>query len=88
MALGSSLFGCGLLIHQLYDKWDQSPVIVSFSEKSTPIYEIPFPSVTICPETKANKTMIDFTKAYHEMLSKTRPPYNITDQELIFLQTF
>lgn len=82
LAFGSSLLACAFLINQLYIKWDQSPVIVSFSEKSTPIYRIPFPSVTICPETKANKSMIDFTKVYHILFGGRQPPYNISDQEL------
>lgn len=73
-----------MLIFQLYIKWEQSPVIVSFSEKSTPIYEIPFPSVTICPETKAKKNMIDFTETYHKMLAQGRSPFNISDDELDF----
>ncbi|KFB49820.1 hypothetical protein ZHAS_00017840 [Anopheles sinensis] len=47
-----SLYGCGRLIQNIYRKWDQTPVIVSFAEKSTPVWQIPFPAVTICPEMK------------------------------------
>jgi hypothetical protein len=35
-----SLYGCGKLIFDIYKKWDQSPVIVSFAEKSTPIWQV------------------------------------------------
>lgn len=40
------------MIHGIYRKWQTSPVIVSFAEKTTPVWQIPFPAVTICPETK------------------------------------
>lgn len=35
-AFGLSAFACGSLIRNVWIKWDQSPVIVSFAEKSTP----------------------------------------------------
>jgi acid-sensing ion channel, other len=59
-----SVTGCCVLINKIYVKWQLSPVIVSFAEKSTPVWQIPFPAVTICPETKAKKSFIDFTKGY------------------------
>lgn len=76
-----ALILCGKLIHNVYTKWDQSPVIVSFAEKSTPVWEIPFPAVTICPETKAKVELLNFTSAYHTMNEATTPPYNMTDEE-------
>lgn len=39
-------------IWDVYNKWRDTPVIVSFAEKPTPVYSIPFPAVTICSETK------------------------------------
>lgn len=47
-----SLYFCGSMIYKAYVKWHETPVIVTISEKSTPIWSIPFPAVTICPETK------------------------------------
>ncbi|XP_073844566.1 pickpocket protein 28-like [Musca autumnalis] len=47
-----TLYFCISIIVKVYVKWSETPVIVSFSEKSTPIWNIPFPRVTICPETK------------------------------------
>lgn len=75
------MYGCGKLILNVYVKWDQSPVIVSFAEKSTPVWEIPFPAVTICPETKANVSLLNFTGLYHQMMFNEHPPYNISDDE-------
>jgi len=47
-----SIYCCTILIRSVYLKWNETPVIVSFSEKSTPVWSIPFPAVTICSETK------------------------------------
>lgn len=62
-----SVYGCSRLIQNIYRKWDQTPVIVSFAEKSTPVWQIPFPAVTICPETKALSRYINFTEVYSQM---------------------
>lgn len=47
-----SIYCCSNLIENIYIKWNETPVIVSFSEKSTPVWSIPFPAITICSETK------------------------------------
>uniref|UniRef100_A0A182PN37 Pickpocket n=1 Tax=Anopheles epiroticus TaxID=199890 RepID=A0A182PN37_9DIPT len=59
-----SLYGCGRLIYTVYQKWDQEPVVVTFAEKPMPVFAIPFPAVTICPETKVRKEDLDFTTSY------------------------
>lgn len=61
-----SVESCAFLIHQTYDKWDQTPVIVSFAEKFTPVWQIPFPAVTICPQTKVDINLFNFTKEFEE----------------------
>jgi acid-sensing ion channel, other len=63
-----SVTGCSMMIYKIYIKWQLSPVIVSFAEKSTPVWQIPFPAVTICPETKAKRNHISFTKMYEMYL--------------------
>lgn len=75
------MYGCASLIINVYNKWEQSPVIVSFAEKSTPVSQIPFPAVTICPETKVYTSMLNFTNAFHEMVNAGEPPFNLTDEE-------
>lgn len=35
-----------------YNNWKTRPLLVSFGTKEVPIYSIPFPAVTICPERK------------------------------------
>lgn len=78
-----SLFGCAVLILNIYEKWQLSPVIVSFAEKSTPVWQIPFPAVTICPETKAMAEHVKFTRAYHILKANaSREAWNLTDTEV------
>ena len=64
---------------RMYDKWQKSPVISSFAEKSTPVWKIPFPAVTICPEVKAKYNILNITNSY-ESLRKVKP---ISDDDLI-----
>lgn len=45
-------------------KWNETPVTLSFTEKEATISMIPFPAITICPETKANKDKLDLMAAY------------------------
>ncbi|RZB38940.1 ASC domain containing protein [Asbolus verrucosus] len=56
------LSGCSFMIYKIYEKYETSPVIVSFATKDTPIYKIPFPSITICPVTKSVKEKFDYEK--------------------------
>jgi acid-sensing ion channel, other len=58
-ALCTSIFCCGTLI---FDAWNISPVIISFAEKPTPIWQIPFPAITICPDIFARIDHINLTK--------------------------
>ncbi|XP_055527738.1 pickpocket protein 28-like [Wyeomyia smithii] len=60
-----SLYGCGRLIYTVYRKWDNEPVIVTFAQKSTPVFQVPFPAVTVCPETKAKVSEFNFTEVFH-----------------------
>lgn len=63
-----SLVICLFLIFETYKKWVRSPVIVSFATKQTPIWQIPFPAITICPETKAKATTYNITQKYYEFI--------------------
>ncbi|XP_017063341.1 pickpocket protein 28 [Drosophila eugracilis] len=62
-----SVFTCVKLTLNIWDKWNNNPVIVSFAEKSTPVWEIPFPAVTVCPETKTRRAIFNFTDSYHQV---------------------
>ncbi|RZC38133.1 ASC domain containing protein [Asbolus verrucosus] len=63
------LSGCAFSIYTVYKKWEQSPVIVNLANSGTPIYKIPFPAVTICPESKSAEDIFNYTDV---MLKKER----------------
>lgn len=52
---------CGVMIYNIYVKWDREPVIVSFAEKPTAIWDISFPAVTICIPVKIKTTLFNVT---------------------------
>nr|XP_015838365.1 PREDICTED: pickpocket protein 28-like [Tribolium castaneum] len=71
------LAACGYFIHAVYQKWDSSPVIVTFATTRTVIFDIPFPSVTICPESKVVPSIFNYTK----VLQKKENWLNVTEAE-------
>ncbi|KAM8721472.1 hypothetical protein ACLKA7_007361 [Drosophila subpalustris] len=86
-----SIYSCTKLIYSAYTKWDATPVIVSFAEKSTPVWNIPFPAITICSETKRvlNKASGNnsYANLYNQFTADMRAtrifkPQNITAGEL------
>lgn len=72
-----TLYGCIKMINNVYERWELSP---SFDDKSTPVWDIPFPAVTICPETKAKVKNLNMTKVYEEIV--TNGSWNLTVDEL------
>lgn len=65
-----SIIGTIMVSKEVYNKWQKSPVIVSFAEKYTRVSEIPFPAVTICPETKARTSILNFTDLYNRWINE------------------
>lgn len=66
---GFSIYGCGLLAFRIWNKWMKTPVIVSFTASGTPVLDIPFPAITICPETKTRKEVLNFGSFFEELNS-------------------
>lgn len=76
----SSVILCSFLVSQTWLKWQNTPVIVTFSEQSTPVYEIPFPSVTICTDIKIQRTKFKYGDVWHQLNNeKTYKNYTETD---------
>ncbi|XP_053668363.1 pickpocket protein 28-like [Anopheles marshallii] len=73
-----SIYWCSNLIQTVYDKWRRDPVVVTFAEKPTPIYDIPFPAVTICPITKVKSSRLNFTTVYQRVIQGGG---SVTEQE-------
>lgn len=61
-----SVAACTVLIRNTYKKWENTPVVMSFSHTQTPIWEIPFPAVTICPVNKVRQTVYNYTQIYRQ----------------------
>ncbi|KFB52628.1 AGAP010967-PA-like protein [Anopheles sinensis] len=72
-----SMSGCGTMIFKTYIKWNEAPIIVSFSEKTTPVWEIQFPAVTICPETKVQAEKLNLTAEINALYENSED-WNIT----------
>ncbi|KAK5641660.1 hypothetical protein RI129_010207 [Pyrocoelia pectoralis] len=65
VAILASLYLCIFTIIKTYQKWQSSPVIVSFARSPTPVWNIPFPAVTICSETKTKQSIFNYTDVYN-----------------------
>lgn len=63
-----------------FNKWYESPVIVHFASRSTPIWEIPFPAITICPETKLRQIHSNITWNYQSFFFNI-DDLDVTDKE-------
>ncbi|XP_053685966.1 pickpocket protein 28-like [Sabethes cyaneus] len=62
----TTLYFAGTNIIEAWIKWEKNPVKIVPSDGITYSWEIPFPAVTICPQTKSKRTMFEIGKAYRE----------------------
>lgn len=82
-----SVVASAIFISQAYLKWHNTPVIVSFSEESTPVYKIPFPAVTICTDIKIKQTSLNYTDIWHQLSGQDYLNANLTDDTLELVQS-
>lgn len=75
IAFGFSAVLFSMSIQNIWMKWHKNPVTYSFSEKQVSISSIPFPTVTICPETKTKKAKLDLISVYYSKLM------NLTEEQ-------
>lgn len=64
----------------IWDKWEEAPVIVSFDDKSSQVWKIPFPAVTICSEVKNQRTKFNFSHVF----GKFRRLEPLQDDEFVY----
>lgn len=84
IAVVSSIIVCSLLVYQTWLKWQRTPVIVTFSDSSTPVYEIPFPTVTICTDSKMRS--LNYTNIFHQLNNESSySTMNITSEKMKIL---
>ncbi|XP_055600000.1 pickpocket protein 28-like [Uranotaenia lowii] len=60
----TSTYLCTSYIVEVIGKWKLNPIIVTFDQQPASIYTIPFPAVTVCPETKVKSSQFKFTEAF------------------------
>ncbi|XP_063915457.1 pickpocket protein 28-like [Zophobas morio] len=80
----ASLYFC---IYLIVHTW--SSVLVSFVQTPTPVWQVPFPAITICPENKVRQSVYNFTHYYHKVLDditakekNSLTTSSLTDEEL------
>ncbi|KAJ0172809.1 hypothetical protein K1T71_011948 [Dendrolimus kikuchii] len=56
----ASITMCSLLIHNVWIKWQNSPIIITMDEKLVPVDSVPYPSLTICPQIKIKDNPFKF----------------------------
>ncbi|XP_072944583.1 pickpocket protein 28-like [Epargyreus clarus] len=78
---------CAYLIRKVWIKWDESPVMVSFAESLTPAWQIPFPAITICFQSKASSKRFNFTK-YYKLYDEEDTKANLTEKETQMVEDF
>ncbi|RZC36787.1 ASC domain containing protein [Asbolus verrucosus] len=78
-----SLYFCVILIINTWTKWQKSRIMISFAQSPVPVWEVPFPAVTVCPEMKIRQSKYNFTYYFHEVKKLARKkPTNLTAEEL------
>lgn len=95
IGFGLSLICCGLSVQKIWITWHERPVVIGLVDKAVPISAIPFPTITICPETKTSKDNLDLVSIYHaletqqELSNFTNIEYVIENfQNVHFLKKF
>ncbi|GLG96288.1 Pickpocket protein 28 [Gryllus bimaculatus] len=76
LALGA----CATLVAQTWVRWRAAPIIVALDEGSRPIWNVPFPAVTVCPINKINASKFNFSDVSRRALQD-----NATDEEKLKL---
>lgn len=74
-----SIFWCFRFMYDAWHKWEENPVIINFNEKPTFVWEIPFPAITICPETKTVRKIFNYTKMCN--IARTGTHFDMDDDE-------
>ena len=79
-----SISGCSLLVSKVYIKWEENPVIVSVNEIETPIWTIPFPAVTICPEIKFKSSLFNLSDTKNHILNTSLTEQQVISQNALY----
>ncbi|CAO1412869.1 unnamed protein product [Diamesa serratosioi] len=86
IALVFSSIGCGVLIFELLTKLQNNPTVEYISASSTLVSEIPFPSVTFCPEVITKVGNFNYEIIVNKLMKNEIDFKNLTETELKLMQ--
>lgn len=64
-----SIVSCSYSVVSVFNRWMNFPIIISFDTTAMPVYEIPFPSIVVCPQFKSDTDIFNFTDVYNRAQS-------------------
>jgi hypothetical protein len=59
---------CALEVAKVWNRWHESPVIISFASRPTRVRDIPFPAITICPGMQIPRDVFDISSVTVEQI--------------------
>ncbi|KAH8325081.1 hypothetical protein KR074_008479, partial [Drosophila pseudoananassae] len=74
-----SVYFAFALIRNAYFKWKYSLVILGFDETLVPVHKIPFPTITICPESKIDHFVFNYTYVSRKFWEEYKTHGNINN---------
>ncbi|CAO1411521.1 unnamed protein product [Diamesa tonsa] len=86
IALVFSSIGCVILITELFNKIQNNPTVDYMSESPTLISEIPFPSVSYCPEIITRVEKFNYEIIVNDLKNNKINFLNLTENELKLMQ--
>lgn len=70
-----------ILFSKIWTRYSDGQISIEISPFQKPIWEIPFPAITICTETKAKSSEIIFKDVFRKLGSGKRPFSNLSPDE-------
>ena len=61
------LSGTSVYIIDIYQQWQNKPIVINYADQHTSISEIPFPALTVCPLTKVSISTMNMSQLFSNM---------------------
>lgn len=76
-----SAITCSTFIFNIVEIWTDSPTLVTVTAAPRPIWDIPFPAITVCPDVKAKVAKLNFTDTYHQITANNGSIHKLSDDQ-------